>query len=112
MGMRSLTRRQQQIVDFIENRRQSGLTSPSVREIAAEFGLRSPRTVSDHLDALRRKGVLTNEKGRGRSFRVISPLDRMRRRTVDIPVYGSVPAGFADERKQGAMGCISIDVGS
>lgn len=112
MGMQSLTKRQQQIADFIAKRLQNGMPSPSVREIAAEFGLRSPRTVSDHLDALRKKGALTNEKGLGRSFRLISPLNRMRKRVVDVPIYGTIPAGFADERKQEAKGCISIDIGS
>jgi repressor LexA len=29
---------------------------------------------------------------------------------ADIPVYGSIPAGFADDRKQEAKGCVSIDI--
>src|SRR5262249_4834124 len=28
---------------------------------------------------------------------------------VDIPVLGSIPAGFADNRQQDAVGCISVD---
>jgi repressor LexA len=31
---------------------------------------------------------------------------------MDIPVYGSIPAGFSEEQKQEAQGCISADVGS
>jgi repressor LexA len=31
------------------------------------------------------------------------------RRIVHIPLYGSIPAGFADERHQEAQGCVSID---
>jgi repressor LexA len=29
---------------------------------------------------------------------------------VDIPVYGSIPAGFARDRQQEAKGCVSIDM--
>ena len=29
---------------------------------------------------------------------------------MDIPIYGTIPAGFAEEQKQDATGCISVDV--
>jgi repressor LexA len=31
---------------------------------------------------------------------------------VDIPLYGSVPAGFAQNREQEPVGCVSVDVES
>jgi repressor LexA len=31
---------------------------------------------------------------------------------ADIPIYGTIPAGFADDRRQEAKGCLSIDVQS
>jgi repressor LexA len=108
--MTSLTRRQQQIVDFIERHRHSTGGTPSFQEIAAHFGFRSLTTVVDHLRLIRQKGVLSSEPGRARSLRILSPWQSLRRRVVDIPVFGSIPAGFADDRKQEAKGCVSIDI--
>jgi repressor LexA len=31
---------------------------------------------------------------------------------MDIPLYGSIPAGFAREREQEAEGCVSVDIES
>jgi repressor LexA len=108
--MAELTKRQRQIVDFIERHRHNTGITPSFKDIAGQFGFRSLTTVADHLRLLRQKGALTSEPGRARSLRVISPLHALRRRVVDIPVYGSIPAGFADDRKQEAKGCVSIDI--
>ena len=108
--MTELTKRQRQIVDFIERNQQGTGVTPSFKDIAGQFGFRSLTTVADHLRLIRQKGVLTSEPGQARSLRVISPLHALRKRVVDIPVYGSIPAGFADDRKQEAKGCVSIDI--
>ncbi len=109
--MPELTERQQQIVDFIDRQQHKRGVTPTLTEIAAHFGFRSVTTVADHLRLIRQKGFLTGgEPGQARSLRVISPLHALRKRVVDIPVYGSIPAGFADDRKQEAKGCVSIDI--
>ena len=108
--MANLTQRQQQIVDFIEREQRDTGVTPSFKEIADAFGFRSLTTVADHLRLIRQKGVLTTAPGQARSLRVVSPWHALRQRVVDIPVYGSIPAGFADDRKQEAKGCVSIDI--
>jgi repressor LexA len=110
--MNGLTKRQQQIFDFIQRRQDADGIAPTFREIAGHFGFRSPRAASDHVAALRKKGVLMAGPGLARSLRVISPLQKHRRRIAHIPLFGSIPAGFADERKQEAKGCVSIDIGT
>jgi repressor LexA len=110
--MPGLTRRQQQVLDFIQRTQRNEGLAPTFREIAAHFGFRSPRAASDHVEALRKKGFLASEPGQARSLRVVSALQPLRKRIVDIPVFGSIPAGFADERKQEAKGCVSIDIGT
>lgn len=108
--MADLTPRQQQIVEFIDRHQHDTGGAPSFAEIAQRFGFRSLTTVADHLRLIRQKGALTQEPGQARSLRVTSPLHALRKRVVDIPVYGSIPAGFADNRKQEAKGCVSIDI--
>lgn len=108
--MAELTKRQQQVLSFIQSAQQRGHAVPTLREIAAHFGFASTRAAADHLAALKRKGVLASSPGLARSLRVISPLQALRRLVVDIPLLGSIPAGFADDRKQEAKGCVSIDI--
>ena len=66
----------------------------------------------DHVRALIRKGALKYLPGKARSWQVVSPLENLRSPVMDIPVYGTVPAGFAEEQKQQAEGCLSVDVES
>lgn len=108
--MPELTRRQRQIVDFIEQHGRETGFAPSFKEIAARFSFRSLTTVADHLRLIRQKGMLVSEPRQARSLRVASPLHSLRKRVADIPIYGSIPAGFADDRKQEAKGCVSIDI--
>jgi repressor LexA len=110
--MPELTKRQRQILEFIEHRRHESGVAPSYQEIAERFSFRSLTTVADHLRLIRQKGALASDPGRARSLRVVSPLQALRKAVADIPIYGSIPAGFADDRKQEAKGCISIDVQS
>jgi repressor LexA len=85
---------------------------PTLREIAALFGYRAHRAAAAHLDALKRKGYLAGEPGRARSLRVTSPLAKLRRLIVDIPLFGSIPAGLPQAREQDAEGCVTVDVAS
>ncbi len=108
--MTTLTRKQQQIVSFILHCQRAGGALPSFQDIADHFGFRSPNAVMGHIKRLRAKGVVASEPGRARSLRVLSTFHALRKRVVDIPVYGSIPAGFAQERQQEAKGCVSIDI--
>jgi repressor LexA len=110
--MKALTRRQQQILDFLQQFQQARGLMPTAREIAGQFGFRSPNAVTSHLRLLRKKGVLAGEAGKARALRVVSPLARLRRRIVDIPLFGSIPAGLPQGREQEAEGCVSVDVES
>jgi repressor LexA len=110
--METLTRRQQQILDFIQKWQQTRGSMPSSQEITTQFGFRSPNAVTGHLRLMRKKGVIASEPGKARSLRVISPLAKLRSRIVDIPLYGSIPAGLPQPREQDADGCVSVDVES
>lgn len=110
--MNILTKRQKQVLDFIQQYQHSRGVTPSLREIASEFGFNSMTSAVDHVRALRKKGLVSSQPRRARSLRVVSPFQHLRHRVVDIPVFGSIPAGFAQDRQQEAVGCVSIDVGT
>lgn len=110
--MRDLTSRQQQVLDFIVSSQQIQGVPPSLREIAGHFRFRSMTAAADHVRALRRKGFLSGQPRQARSLRSTSPLQRLRRPIADIPLYGTIPAGFAADRRQEPAGCVSIDIES
>jgi repressor LexA len=110
--MTALTRKQQQILDFILKWQRTEGATPTFQEIADQFGFRSLNSVTEHLRLLRQKGSLESEPGKARSLRVTSPLAKLRSRIVDIPLYGSIPAGLPQAREQDAEGCVSVDVAS
>jgi repressor LexA len=110
--MNALTPKQQQILDFIQRWQRTEGATPTFQEIADQFGFRSLNSVTEHVRRLRQKGVLVTAPGKARSLRVISPLAKLRIRIVDIPLFGSIPAGLPQAREQDAEGCVSVDVES
>lgn len=104
------TKIQQRVLSFVENELQAGRPAPTHREIAAHFGFKSTRAAACHLAALKKKGLLAAQEGRARALRPIKPLQKLRQWVADIPIYGSIPAGFASVREQAVEGCISLDV--
>jgi len=65
-----LTKRQQEVLDFIVRSIQDQGFPPSIREIQGEFGIRSPNGANHHLVALERKGYIRREPGVARSITV------------------------------------------
>ena len=110
--MASLTKAQRRVLEFIKGEVRAGHLVPTHQEIAEQFGFKSKRAAACHLAALKKKGVLASEPGKARSLRVTSPLAKLRHPIVDIPLFGSIPAGLPQDREQDAEGCVSVDVES
>lgn len=102
------TDRQQEILDFIREQQQTRGITPSIAEMQEQFGFASPNAVAGHLKALERKGLLRREANTARGL-VLTEGYRDRA-MVEIPIYGTIPAGFAADERQQPDGCISVDV--
>lgn len=104
----SLTRRQQEIIEYLKkSQRQTGIM-PSTREIQHYFGFASQTAAMSHLRALERKGVIQRLPGKARA--VIFPEELDRGEIADIPLYGNIAAGMAQETEQERESCISVDI--
>ena len=105
-----LTERQQEILDFIRDRQEGAGLTPSTREIQEHFGFGSQTAAMDHLRALERKGMLERKSGKARALilKTFVPHVPM----IDIPLYGTIPAGMPAGQEQESDGCISIDLES
>lgn len=108
--MKPATKAQQRVLNFVESELQAGRPAPTHREIASHFGFKSTRAAACHLAALKKKGLLAGEEGKARALRPVTPFQKLRQLVVDIPIYGSIPAGLATIREQKADGCISMDI--
>ena len=109
MGQK-LTNRQQQLLDFLhQSHRETGVM-PSTREIQAHFGFASQTAAMSHLRALERKGVIKRLPGKARA--VVFPEELEREEIMDIPLYGNIAAGMAQDVQPEKDGCVSIDVAS
>jgi repressor LexA len=88
----ALTKRQREILDFIESFIHTSGYSPSFEEIADFFGYRSLATVHEHLSNLERKGYIRRNYNESRS---VEPLESARPKAVaaGLPLLGLVAAG-------------------
>lgn len=68
-----LTKRQREILTYIEAFVRRNDYAPSFREIADHFGFSSVATVAEHVDALKRKGYLRARALAARSMEIIEP---------------------------------------
>jgi repressor LexA len=103
-----LTHRQQEILDFLrKSQRQDGIM-PTTREIQRHFRFASQTAAMSHLRALERKGAIQRLAGKARA--VIFPDELDRGEILDIPIYGNIAAGMAQDVEQERQGCISIDI--
>ncbi len=110
--MKTLTQRQQQVLEFIQQKQDNERLTPTLREIAAHFRFTSPNAALCHIQALSAKGVLKALPGRARALQVVGrhALDRLRPRVVSVPIYGAIPAGRPEDATQEEEGCVLIDV--
>lgn len=109
--METLTKRQQEIADYMrKSHRETGIM-PSTREIQHYFGFASQTAAVGHLRALERKGIIVRLPGKARATVFPEELERAAE-IVDIPIYGNIAAGMAQDVDNEKDGCLSIDIGS
>ncbi len=83
--MQELTRRQQEILDFIREWIETTGLPPTRAEIGERFGFSSPNAAEQHLKGLAKKGVLELVPGMSRGIRLAGG--------GGVPVVGQVAAG-------------------
>lgn len=73
MEQKLLTKKQKRVYDFIVKFINENEYAPTIREIAKGLNLSSPATVYSHIEALRNKGYLENNK---RGTRILKIADK------------------------------------
>ncbi len=96
MEKQPLTSRQKEILELMESFLRDNGYPPTVREICKASGLRSPRSVSQHLQALERKGYIERGRDKSRAIRFLhAPINggASSEEIVRLPLMGKVAAG-------------------
>ncbi len=89
--MLPLTKRQREILDYLQDFIQQHGYAPSLEEIGRRFGLSSLATVHKHLTNLQEKGFIKRAWNRSRSVEMIPT--NTGGRSIDLPLLGYVAAG-------------------
>ena len=84
-----LTRRQQQVLEIINQSIANDGYPPTIREIGAQLGISSTNGVNDHLKALERKGYLNRCGAKSRAMVPVAANDDM----LEVPMLGRIAAG-------------------
>ncbi|ANB59593.1 transcriptional repressor LexA [Anoxybacteroides amylolyticum] len=94
--MSKLSKRQQQILEFIKREVKAKGYPPSVREIGEAVGLASSSTVHGHLARLESKGYIRRDPTKPRAIEILDPefvSFPQPSHVVNVPIIGKVTAG-------------------
>ncbi len=86
--MQNLTKKQKQILDFINEYINKNNISPTIEEIKKKFKLKAVSTVHEHLSALKNKGYIKKENNIPRSIKT-----KGNNKIFKIPLLGYIAAG-------------------
>jgi repressor LexA len=115
----TLTELEQKILDYMVRYLRTNTYQPSIREIGEQFGIKSTKTVSQHLQALADKGFLERDPSRSRGVKILG-VD-LNPETITIPCFRELPPDrnglltdraemflSIDRRLAGAKGCFFV----
>lgn len=109
-----LTKRQQQIFDFILLNIDKFGYPPSIPEIQDFFSFKSPNAVNDHLEALERKGYISRRPHKSRGIKVLNysslkTNNAAEDSVTEMPIIGRVSAGTPILAEENIEGTIFVD---
>ena len=102
--MKELTRRQEEVLQFIAGYINTHAYSPTIREVAEHFTI-SVKGAHDHLTALKKKGLLKQGDKKPRTMELIKTGEE-EEDIEEIPILGNVAAGkpiLAEENMDGSI---------
>ncbi|MEP7347227.1 MAG: transcriptional repressor LexA [Gemmatimonadaceae bacterium] len=90
-----LTKRQREILTYLQSYADDHGYAPSFEEIAAHFNYNSLATVHEHLSNLERKGYIKRSYNESRAIEILP--SEVFARAIELPLLGAVAAGVPIE---------------
>ena len=93
--MKTLTKRQNDILTYIKEYIVSHGYPPTIREIGADLGISSPATIHAHLANLENKGFIKKQNSKNRAIELLveNEFEKKDDATVNVPLLGKITAG-------------------
>ena len=93
--MNKLTKRQEEILNYIKRYVVSHGYPPTIREIGSELNLSSPATIHAHLSNLEEKGFIKRQGTKNRAIELLveNEYAKQDEATVEVPLLGKITAG-------------------
>jgi repressor LexA len=86
-----LSKIERRILNYLVDYLKENTYQPSIREIGKRFGIKSTKTVSEHLQALADKGHIERDASRSRGVRIVGM--NLYPAVLSAPLYGKIAAG-------------------
>jgi repressor LexA len=94
MSYGKITKKQQEILEYIKNEILNKGYPPSVRDICEAVSLKSTSSVHAHLSTLERNGYIRRDPTKPRAIEIVDDnFNLTRREVVNVPLVGTVAAG-------------------
>ena len=94
MENRPITKKQEEILNYIKDEILERGFPPAVREICQAVGLKSTSSVHSHLESLEKNGYIRRDPTKTRAIEILDEsFNMLRREMVNVPVVGTVAAG-------------------
>jgi len=95
MAEKKLTKKQQEILEFIKSQIISKGYPPSVRDICEAVHLKSTSSVHSHLETLEENGYIRRDPAKPRAIEITDDTFHLiRREMANVPLVGTVTAGL------------------
>ena len=93
--MEKLTKRQEDILDYIKKYIVAHGFPPTIREIGTALNLSSPATIHAHLANLEKKGFIKKQDSKNRTLELLvdNEYDVKDELTLEVPLLGKITAG-------------------
>ena len=87
----ALSKIERRILNYLVDYLKDNTYQPSIREIGKRFGIKSTKTVSEHLQSLADKGFIERDASRSRGVKILGM--NLAPGVLNVPVYGRIAAG-------------------
>ncbi len=108
-SINKLTYRQSKVLKYLKKYLREKGGSPTYREIAEHFGFKSPKSATDHINALERKGFIRCHHGRSRGIELAVFNETSTEKTVPVPILGHTPAGSPELQTEIESESLAVD---
>ncbi len=94
MGNGKISKKQEEILEYIKSEIINRGFPPAVRDICEAVGLKSTSSVHSHLETLEKNGYIRRDPSKPRAIEILDDnFNMLRREMVNVPVLGRVAAG-------------------